>query len=145
MEKIRYGVEDPEQLTRSVLGGRRMFLADAVELQVDDCIKLIDKERLHGYGYTEDDLLLTDPLDTKKAIQHGLECFMLNQDNSKERVPDHRAYEWAVSREKLFGMPARFSRWGRCRKSMPLYCRRGWKTGRGKRNCTASSAKQSVC
>jgi len=106
VEKIRYGVEDPEWLTQSVLGGRRMFLADAVEMQVDDYVKLIDKERLHGYGYTEDDLLLTGPLDAEKAVQHGLECFMLNQDNSKERVPDHRAYEWAVSREKLFGMPA---------------------------------------
>ena len=106
VEKIRYGVEDPERLTRSVLGGRRMFLADAVEMQVDDYVKLIDKERLHGYGYTEDDLLLTGPLDAEKAVQHGLECFMLNQDNSKERIPDHRAYEWAVSREKLFGMPA---------------------------------------
>ncbi|MDE7327921.1 MAG: hypothetical protein K2N63_16865 [Lachnospiraceae bacterium] len=83
-----------------------MFLQDAVEMEVDDYVKLIDKERLHGYGYTVDDLLLTAPLDAEKAIQHGLECFMLNQDNSKEKISDHRAYEWAVSRERLFGMPA---------------------------------------
>ena len=106
IEKVSYGVEDSEQFAHSVLGGRRMFLQDAVEMEVDDYVKLIDKERLHGYGYTVDDLLLTAPLDAEKAIQHGLECFMLNQDNSKEKISDHRAYEWAVSRERLFGMPA---------------------------------------
>lgn len=84
-----------------------MFFGDAKEMEVEDYVKLIDKERLHGYGYTTDDLFLTGPLDTEKAIQHGLECFMLNRDNTKESIPDHKAYEWALTTGKLFGMPAR--------------------------------------
>ncbi|MCI8645051.1 MAG: hypothetical protein HFG79_16585 [Lachnospiraceae bacterium] len=107
VENVNYGVKDPELFHQTVLEGREIFLGDAREMEVEDYVKLIDKERLHGYGYTMDDLFLTGPLDTEKAIQHGLECFMLNQDNSKERIPDHKLYEWAVSRGKLFGMPAR--------------------------------------
>lgn len=105
-EKIRYVAGDSEALTDTVLGARRMFFEDAKEMGVENYIKQIEKERLHGYGYTADDLLLTGPLDAEKAIRYGLECFMLEQDNSKERLTDLRAYEWAVSRRKLFGMPA---------------------------------------
>ena len=105
-EKIRYVAGDFEALTDTVLKARWMFFEDAKEMGVGDYIKEIEKERLHGYGYTADDLLLTGPLDAEKAIQYGLECFMLEQDNSKERLTDLRAYEWAVSRRKLFGMLA---------------------------------------
>lgn len=106
VEKVNYGVEDPELFHQAILGGREMFFGDAREMDVEDYVKRMDKERLHGYGYTTDDLFLTGSLDAEKAIQHGLECFILNQDNSKERIPDHKLYEWAVSRGKLFGMPA---------------------------------------
>ena len=47
-EKIRYVAGDSEALTDTVLGARRMFFEDAKEMGVENYIKQIEKERLHG-------------------------------------------------------------------------------------------------
>ena len=64
------------------------------------------RERLHGSGDTTADLLLNRPMDAERAVKHGLECFALNRDGTKESVFSHEAFERATLREKLFGMDA---------------------------------------
>lgn len=105
-ERIKYQPEDSGQHVSAILQGREMFWENTKEMKVEDYVALIDRERLHGHGYTADDLLLTGPMDAQRAVQHGLECFALNRDGTKESVFSHEAFERATLRGKLFGMEA---------------------------------------
>lgn len=99
-------VEDEQALARAVLQGRSMFWEATQEMSVDDYVKRMDHDRLHDYGYTADDLMLTGPLDAQVAVQHGLSCFALQKDGSKERIFDREAYQKQHYKGVLFGMSA---------------------------------------
>lgn len=105
-ERIKYRAEEPEQHVIAILQGREMFWKNTREMKVENYVAQIDHERLHGYGYTEDDLLLTGPMDAKRAVNHGLECFALNRDGTREPIFSQEAFVRAISKNKLFGMDA---------------------------------------
>lgn len=107
VERRRYLVEDEYQLFQDIAGTYKMFW-DAVDVtEVDDYVKRLEHDRLHDYGYTAGDLSLTGPVDAERAVNQGLECYILNEDGSKEPVHDKEAYQQALFHGKLFGMENR--------------------------------------
>lgn len=106
VERKQYLVEDEYQLTQDVEGAHKMFW-DAVEImEVEDYVARLEHERLYDYGYRTGDLQLIGPMDAERAICQGLECYLLNEDGSKELICDWESYRQALSHGKLFGMTA---------------------------------------
>lgn len=106
VERTKFLPSDSHELARAVIEGHGLFW-DAVEpMKIEDYVKRLDHDRLHDYGYTADDLLLTGPQDAEKAVHHKLDCFILHEDGTKEPVAEREAFNQAIYNGKLFGMTA---------------------------------------
>jgi len=106
VERKRFLVEEPEQLARAVVQGHGLFWEAVEPMAIDNYVKRLNHDRLYDYGYTADDMELTGPLDAEKAVKHGLDCYMLHKDGSREPIAHREAYQQAVYASKLFGMTA---------------------------------------
>nr|WP_302020138.1 hypothetical protein [uncultured Acetatifactor sp.] len=106
VERTRYLVEDEGQLSRDMEEAHGMFW-DAVEpMDIEGYVARLDHDRLHDYGYTAGDMVLTGPMDAERAIRQGLGCYILNEDGSRELARSQEDYQEALFHRKLFGMAA---------------------------------------
>lgn len=86
IERIHYQVRDECRLACAAVEGRQMFWETAEPMAIGEYVYCLENDRLCEYGYTKGDLRLAGLLDAYIAIQHGLDCYVLNLDNSKEAV-----------------------------------------------------------
>lgn len=105
VDRKQFLVEDNQALAHAVINARNLFWEGTQEMSVDDYVKRMDHDRLHDYGYTADDLVLTGPLDAEVAMKHGLECYVLGADGAKEPA-DHEMMRECRYSGSLFGMSA---------------------------------------
>jgi len=106
VERVSFRVADPYEMSRAVTLAHGLFWDATEPMGVDDYVKRLDRDRLHDYGYTADDLVLTGPLDAEKAVKNGLACYALSPDGSKELIADRENYQERHYRGALFGMAA---------------------------------------
>ncbi len=104
VQRVSFLVADPYELSRAVVDAHGLFWEAAEPMDIDAYVKRMDHDRLHDYGYTADDLVLTGPLDAEKAVKNGLACYALNPDGSKELIADRDNYQERHYRGALFGM-----------------------------------------
>lgn len=106
VERVKYLVENQQELARAVIEGHGLFW-DAVEpMRIDDYVKRLDHDRLHDYGYTADDLILTGPMDADVAVRYGLTCYALSADGTKDLIISKDDFRTQHYSGKLFGMEA---------------------------------------
>ncbi|WFR59141.1 hypothetical protein QA584_08655 [Anaerocolumna sp. AGMB13025] len=106
VERVAFRVTDPYELSRAAIEAHGLFWDAAEPMDIDTYVKRLEHDRLHDYGYTADDLVLTGPLDAEKAIKNGLACYALYPDGSKELIPGREVYQERHYRGALFGMTA---------------------------------------
>ena len=106
VERVSFRVTDPYALSRAAIEAHGLFWDATEPMEIDDYVKRLDGDRLHDYGYTADDLVLTGPLDAEKAVKNGLVCYALSPDGSKELIADRENYQERHYRGALFGMTA---------------------------------------
>ena len=106
VQRVSFLVADPYALSRAVVDAHGLFWEAAEPMDIEAYVKRMDHDRLHDYGYTADDLVLTGPLDAEKAVKNGLACYALNPDGSKELIADRDNYQERHYRGALFGMTA---------------------------------------
>ena len=106
VERVSFRVTDPYALSRAAIEAHGLFWDATESMEIDDYVKRLDRDRLHDYGYTADDLVLTGPLDAEKAVKNGLVCYALSPDGSKELIADRENYQERHYRGALFGMTA---------------------------------------
>jgi len=104
IDRKRYLVEEPDLLARAVIQGHGLLWGTVEPITIDDYVKRLDHDRLYDYGYTANDMVLTGPMDAEKAVKHGLNCFVLNDDGSKESITGREEFQKAIYASKLFGM-----------------------------------------
>lgn len=104
VERVSFRVTDPYALSRAAIEAHGLFWDATEPMEIDDYVKRLDRDRLHDYGYTADDLVLTGPLDAEKAEKNGLVCYALSPDGSKELIADRENYQERHYRGALFGM-----------------------------------------
>lgn len=104
VERVAFRVADPYALSYAAVEAHGLFWDAAEPMDVDTYVKRLEHDRLHDYGYTADDLILTGPMDAEKAVMHGLTCYALSPDGSKELVVGREAYQENHFRGALFGM-----------------------------------------
>lgn len=106
VERVSFRVTDPYALSRAAIEAHGLFWDATEPMEIDDYVKRLDRDRLHDYGYTADDMVLTGPLDAEKAVKNGLVCYALSPDGSKELIADRENYQERHYRGALFGMTA---------------------------------------
>ncbi|QOX64415.1 hypothetical protein FRZ06_14220 [Anoxybacterium hadale] len=106
VERVSFLVSDPYALSRAATLAHGLFWDAAEPMEIDAYVKRLEHDRLHDYGYTADDLMLTGPVDAKKAVRNGLACYALYPDSSKELIVGREAYQERHFRGALFGMSA---------------------------------------
>lgn len=106
VERVSFRVTDPYALSRAAIEAHGLFWDATESMEIDDYVKRLDRDRLHDYGYTADDLVLTGPLDAEKAVENGLSCYALSPDCSKELIVNRENYQEHHYRGALFGMTA---------------------------------------
>ena len=104
VERAAFRVADPYELSRAAIEAHGLFWEAADPMDIDTYVKRMDHDRLHDYGYTADDLVLTGPLDAEKAVKNGLACYALFPDSAKELITGKEAYQEHHYRGALFGM-----------------------------------------
>lgn len=106
VERTKFLTADSHELARAVIEGHSLFW-DAVEpMEIEDYVKRLDRDRLHDYGYTADDLILTGPMDADVAVRHGLTCYALSADGTKDLITGSDDFRTQHYSGKLFGMEA---------------------------------------
>ena len=103
-QRVSFLVADPYELSRAVVDAHGLFWEAAEPMDIDTYVKRMDHDRLHDYGYTADDLMLTGPLDAEKAVKNSLACYALFPDGAKELITGKEAYQEHHYRGALFGM-----------------------------------------
>lgn len=106
VERVAFRVADPYELSRAAIEAHGLFWDAAEPMDIDAYVKRMDHDRLHDYGYTADDLVLTGPVDAEKAVKNGLACYALSPDGSKELITGKEVYQERHFRGALFGMTA---------------------------------------
>ena len=106
VQRVSFLVADPYELSRAAALAHGLFWDAAEPMDVDTYAKRLEYDRLHNYGYTADDLMLTGPLDAEKAVKNGLSCYALYPDSSKELIHGREDYQERHYRGALFGMTA---------------------------------------
>jgi len=106
VERVAFRVADPYELSRAVIEAHGLFWDAAEPIDIDTYVKRLEHDRLHDYGYTADDLVLTGPVDAEKAVKNGLACYALSPDGSKELITGRESYQERHYRGALFGMTA---------------------------------------
>ena len=104
VERAAFRVADPYELSRAAIEAHGLFWEAAEPMDIDTYVKRMDHDRLHDYGYTADDLMLTGPLDAEKAVKNSLACYALFPDGAKELITGKEAYQEHHYRGALFGM-----------------------------------------
>ena len=104
VQRVSFLVADPYELSRAVVDAHGLFWEAAEPMDIDTYVKRMDHDRLHDYGYTADDLMLTGPLDAEKAVKNSLACYALFPDGAKELITGKEAYQEHHYRGALFGM-----------------------------------------
>lgn len=99
-------VDNPYALDEAMRGAQWAFWEAAEEMGIDDYVKRLDRDRLHDHGYTADDVVLTGPLDAEKAVAHGLACYALCGDGTKEAIIGKEEFQKHHYAGALFGMGA---------------------------------------
>lgn len=106
VERVAFRVADPYELSRAATLAHGLFWDAAEPIDIDTYVKRLEHDRLHDYGYTSDDLVLTGPVDAEKAVKNGLACYALSPDGSKELITGRESYQERHYRGTLFGMTA---------------------------------------
>ncbi|GEM_PF-583700 len=104
VERVAFRVADHYALSLAAVEAHGLFWDAAEPMDIDTYVKRLDHDRLHDYGYIADDLILTRPLDAEKAVNHGLACYALCTDGSKELITDKDTYLKHLYHDGLFGM-----------------------------------------
>lgn len=104
VQHVSFLVADTYALSRAAALAHSLFWDAAEPMDVDTYVKRLEHDRLHDFGYTADDLMLTGPLDAEKAVMHGLSCYALSPDGAKELVVGRESYQERHYRGALFGM-----------------------------------------
>lgn len=104
VQRVSFLVADPYELSRAVVDAHGLFWEAAEPMDIDTYVKRMDHDRLHDYGYTADDLVLTGPLDAEKAVKNSFACYALFPDGAKELITGKEAYQEHHYRGALFGM-----------------------------------------
>ena len=106
VERHKFLPEDQHELAQIAISARGQFWEATEPMKVADFVQRLDHDRLHDYGYTADDLLLTGPIDAEKAVQNHLCCYALQKDGTKELIADKDVYQKHLFSGGLYGMTA---------------------------------------
>nr|WP_217937100.1 hypothetical protein [Enterocloster clostridioformis] len=104
VERVKYLVENQQELTRAAILAHGLIWEAAEPMELDAYLKRMEQERLHDYGYTAGDVRRIGPLDAEKAVKHGLECYALHTDGTKELIADREAFQQHLFHDGLFGI-----------------------------------------
>lgn len=104
VERVKYLVENQQELARAVLSAHGLIWEAAEPMEIDTYLNRMEQERLHDYGYTVGDVRRIGPLDAEKAVKHGLECFALHQDSTKELIAGQENFQQHLFHDGLFGI-----------------------------------------
>lgn len=106
MERKKFLVENQLELARTVISAHGLIWDAAEPTSIDSYVKRLEHDRLHDYGYTADDVQRIGPTDAEKAVKHGLCCYALHDDGTKESIADREVFQQHLFHSKLFGMTA---------------------------------------
>ncbi|MEG1967192.1 MAG: hypothetical protein RR142_05920 [Clostridia bacterium] len=104
MTGMEYQVEHPQKLDYAILRGQNLIIEAAYSTDIDSYVKLMEHDRLHDFGYENDDLSYAGPLDAELAVKSGLVCYALSADGSKEPVSNMKAINDHIYNSGIFGM-----------------------------------------
>lgn len=103
-ERSQFMVSDSHELARVAIEARHQFWDATETMTVEDYVKRLEHDRLHDYGYTADDVLRIGPLDADVAVKHGLCCYALQKDGTKEPIADKDACQHHLYHDGMYGM-----------------------------------------
>lgn len=106
MTGMEYQVENPQKLDYAILRGQNLIMEAAYSTDIDSYVKLMEHDRLHNFGYENDDLSYVGPLDAELAVKSGLECYALSADGCKEPISSMKAINDHIYHDGIFGMAA---------------------------------------
>ncbi len=104
VERVKYWVENQQEFAYAVISAHGLIWEAAKQMEIGAYIKQFEHDRLHDYGYTADDVQRIGPMDAEKAVKHGLECYALHEDGTREPVTDREMFQKHLSNDGLFGM-----------------------------------------
>lgn len=105
IEHIKYLVKDEKELAYTIDHATWSWARNE-PMVVDSYLKRLKHDTLYDYGYTAGDMELVHPLDAKLAVEHGLSCYALFHNGSREAVSSNYIMNQHWSDGNLFGMPA---------------------------------------
>lgn len=71
VERVKYWMENQQEFAYAVISANRLIWEAAKQTEIGAYIKQFERNRLHDYGYTADDLQRIRPRDAEKAVKHG--------------------------------------------------------------------------
>lgn len=104
VERVKFLVENQQELVHAVIPARGLFWEATETADIDGYIKRLEQDRLHDYGYTADDIQRVGPQDAEQAVKHGLCCYALHKDGTREPVSDREMFQKHLFHDGLFGM-----------------------------------------
>ena len=104
VDRVKYWTENRQEFVHAIISAHGLIWEAAESTGIDTYIQRMDHDRLHDYGYTADDVQRIGPMDAEKAVEHGLECYALYENGTREPVADREAFQKHLCREGLFGM-----------------------------------------
>lgn len=106
VERVKHWVENQQEFAQAVISAHGLVWEAARPMEVDDYIRQPENDRLYDYGYTADDVQRIGPLDAETAVKHGLECYALHGDGTREPVTHWELFQKHLFHDGLFGMEA---------------------------------------
>jgi len=104
VDKKRFLVNEPNALIHAMKGIQGEFRESTVPMDIESYVKRLDYDRLHDYGYTAGDMVLTGPLDVAEAVKHGLSCYAIYTDGRKGAIHDQEDFRRHQLASGLYGM-----------------------------------------
>lgn len=104
VERVKFLVENQQELVHAVIPARGLFWEATETADIDGYIKRLEQDRLRDYGYTADDIQRVGPQDAEQVVKHGLCCYALHKDGTREPVSDRKMFQKHLCHDGLFGM-----------------------------------------
>jgi hypothetical protein len=96
--------DDETRLAEILARMRLRYISESEPASVSSYVRDMVRERFREYGYTQDDMVFTAPEDAKSALNHFIPVYILNSDNTSEKVKTPADIENALYEQRLFGM-----------------------------------------
>ena len=103
-ESLNYKVSDEMRLQDILCQAKQRRIINTEAGHLDEYIEQMVKERLHAYGYIQDNMIFTTPGNAFDALGHNITVYMLSRYNTKESVICNEEITHHVTHKGIFGM-----------------------------------------